>query len=735
MRRALPLSVQLLLTFVGLLIGLAAVLTTAAHRTLRTNLETDATRHVSLATRSREQTLTQLFQLRQQRAEGILATLESLCSEPLDSGRLAWVDTCVHPMMDDYLASEGAVGALFTYKNRVVRRTGRLVAAAAPAPGTLAQVVRTADGSIEYVMRAQGPDVALTLQFNDDQVTRLFFEDGGGFGRSADLFLLAASGQFLTPTSHASETPVESEALLARCRSGADAFVGLDFRNVRSFQSFRPVAVLGDVCVGASLGYNETLAPADQLRAVLVERVAYFVIVGIALSLVAAHWISAPVRRLATSARKVQSGHFERPLPLRGPSEVRALGHAFNEMSNDLAELVAKEQTARREAEDANRSKDDFLATVSHELRTPLTAVLGWAHMLRAADVPADRMAHGLAVIERSARAQSRLIDDLLDVSRIASNRLRMTREPVRMADVVEQALDQVRPQAVAKQVEIHSQLTDSALVLADPRRLEQVVCNLVWNAIKFTEAPGQITVLLTRREREMVLSVTDTGVGISSAFLPYVFEWFRQADPRSRSQSGLGLGLGIVRHIVQLHGGSVRAESGGAGLGATFTVTLPVHQPAAHPLGAGAAAKPRVSSVTHRLESARVLVVEDDEDARDLVRLTLEEEGAYVETVTNARDARREVLAGPPDVLISDIRMPEEDGYSLMQSLRREGVVTPAIALTAYARHEDADQARAAGFQIHLSKPIDAGRLVDAVAALLPEGSDLVSCTNDSPR
>ena len=302
------------------------------------------------------------------------------------------------------------------------------------------------------------------------------------------------------------------------------------------------------------------------------------------------------------------------------------------------------------------------------------------------------------------------------------------------MADVVEQALDQVRPQAIAKQVEIHSQLTNGALVLADPRRLEQVVCNLVWNAIKFTEAPGQITVLLSLRDREMVLSVTDTGVGISSAFLPYVFEWFRQADPRSRSQSGLGLGLGIVRHIVQLHGGSVRAESGGAGLGATFTVTLPVHQPVSHAPDAGTTA-PRVPSVNHRLESARVLVVEDDEDARDLVRVTLEEEGAYVETVTNARDARREVLAGPPDVLISDIRMPEEDGYSLMQSLRRQGVVTPAIALTAYARHEDADQARAAGFQIHLSKPIDAGRLVDAVAALLPEGSDLVSCANDSAR
>ncbi len=721
MRRALPLSIQLLLTFVGLLIGLAAVLTTAAYRTLRTNLETDAIRHVSLATRSREQTLTQLFQMRQQRADGFLATVVSYCGELTNSPRLAWADSCFEPMVEDFRKSERAVGALLTYRNRPLRRSGRRVVPEAPIHPALARVVRTPDGAIEYVLKAERRDLALTLQFNDDQVTKLFFEDAGGIGRSADVFLLEATGQFLTPTAHAAETVVQSVELLARCRSGADAFVDLDFGNVKSFQSFRPVAVLGDACVGASLRYAETLAPADRLRAVLVERVFWFVIAGALLSLVAAQWISAPVRRLAQSARKLQAGHFERPLPLRGPSEVRALGHAFNEMSNELAELVAKEQTARREAEEANRSKDDFLATVSHELRTPLTAVLGWAHMLRAADVPADRLAHGLAVIERSARAQSRLIEDLLDVSRIASNRLHMTREPVKMAEVVEQALDQVRPQAAEKQVEIHSDLTDGGLVLGDARRLEQVVSNLVSNAVKFTEPQGHINLRLSRGEREMVLLVTDTGVGISSAFLPFVFEWFRQEDPRSRSQSGLGLGLGITRHILQLHGGAIRAESRGAGLGATFTVTLPVYEPATSGAQRPAEAQPRPASAAQRLDAARVLVVEDDEDARDLVRVTLEAAGACVETVSSASDARREILAGPPDVLISDVRMPEEDGYSLLRSLRREGVATPAIALTAYARKEDVDQARAAGFQIHLSKPVDARRLVDAVAALLP--------------
>ena len=720
MRRAVPLSIQLLLTFVGLLLGMAAVLTTAAYTSLVANLQTEASRRVSLATRTRAQALSQVFQLRQQRAEGFLTTLESFCAEPMDSGRLAWAQDCARPMVDDFRKSERALGARLTYRNGRVGRSGQRVSDETVPTGALATVVRTADGAVEYVMKARRRQTALTLQFNHEEVDKLF-DDQSAFGRSAEVFLIDADGQFLTPLRHAaSTTPTEAAGLLARCRAGADGFVDVDFSGVNSFQSFQPLEVLGAACVGARLRYDEALAPAEQLRQDLGKRVAWFVIGGIVLALLAAHWISAPVRRLARSARKLQTGLFERPLPLGGPSEVRALGRAFNAMSNDLAELVAKEQAARRDAEDANRSKDDFLATVSHELRTPLTAVLGWAHMLRADDVPPDRLRHGLAVIERSARAQSRLIDDLLDVSRIVSNRLRMVREPVPFAQVIEAALDQLRPQAEAKQLDLQTDVSDSALVLGDPRRLEQVVSNLVGNAIKFTESPGHIRVRLERADRHLILSVSDTGVGIASAFLPYVFEWFRQADARARSQSGLGLGLGIVRHLVHLHGGSVRAESRGAGEGATFTVTLPVYEPATLDLSPAQTRLPALPAIAHRLDAARVLVVEDDEDARELVRVTLEAAGAYVETVATASDARREMLAGPPDVLISDIRMPEEDGYSLMRSLRGAGLDTPAIALTAYARQEDADEARAAGFQIHLPKPVDARRLVDAVATLL---------------
>lgn len=720
MLRAVPLSVQLLLTFVGLLTGMTAVLTTAAYNASERDLGREAARNVSLAAHTREHTLNQLFQLRQQRAEGFLSSVEALCGEPVSSGRLAWVGDCVRPMVDDFRRAERSVGALLTYRGRRIGRSGVVSATASPTPGALARVMRTGEGSIEYLMRVSQGETTLTLQFDHDEVAKLF-GDYSGHARNPTVHLVDHDGRFLSSTGDdlAGVSPHQRAAFQERCRMGAEAIIEVDYRGIKSFQSFRPLATLGSACVAASVGYDEALAPAKRLRTQLVTRGAWFVIVGALVSLIAAQWIAAPVKRLAASARRLQTGRFDRPIALAGPSEVRDLGRAFNAMGNDLAELVAKEQAARREAEDASRAKDEFLATVSHELRTPLTAILGWAQMLRSERLPPDRARHGIAVIERSALAQSQLIDDLLDVSRIVSNRLRITREPVQLGDVVLAALDAVRPQAAAKQVEIETFLSSAAPVLGDARRLEQVVWNLAWNAVKFSEASGRVTVRLEVDDRHVTLSVADTGVGISSAFLPYVFEWFRQEDPRLRSQSGLGLGLGIVRHLVQLHGGSVRAESAGLGHGATFVVTLPLHEPVApvvntRPLESD----PRPAA--HSLHTARVLVVEDDEDTREMVRATLENAGASVEVVASAQDARREMLIDTPDILISDIRMPEEDGYSLMRSLRGAGIVTPAIALTAYARREDADEAHAAGFQTHLAKPFDAIELVAAVAALL---------------
>jgi signal transduction histidine kinase len=493
--------------------------------------------------------------------------------------------------------------------------------------------------------------------------------------------------------------------------------VATDYRGIVAMQMYRPIAAIGGACVVARVDYADVIAPAERLRAELVARGAWFVLLGAVLSLVAAHWIAAPVRRLVMSARQLQTGRFDRPIPIAGPSEVRALGRAFNVMGNDLAELVAKEQAARRDAEAANRAKDEFLATVSHELRTPLSAIMGWSHMLRAGQLPPERVRHGLEVIERNARAQKQLIEDLLDVSRIVGNRLRITREPVRLAEMIDAALDAVRPQAAAKRIAIETALSD-ATVLGDAQRLQQVIWNLAWNAVKFTQPGGRVRVQMTTSTHEVTIAVSDTGVGISKAFLPYVFEWFRQGDAAAKTQPGLGLGLGIVRHLVQLHGGRVGAESDGEGQGATFVVTLPLHTPAgphAEAPRAGAA----VESPRPTLDGIRVLVVEDDDDTRELLRLTLEAAAASVTTATSADQARSEMFHLAPDVLVSDIRMPEEDGYALIKSIRAAGLETPAIALTAYARREDAHDALAAGFQRHLPKPVDATRLIDAVLTL----------------
>jgi signal transduction histidine kinase len=720
MRRVLPLSVQLLLTLVGLLVGMTAVLTRAAYSSLRTNLETEAIRNVDDVTRAREQAITQLFQLRQQRAAGFLASVESLCAEPVGSGRLAWVDECARTMVNDFRRSERALGAVLRHHNRLIRRSGPVPSRVVPPPGALAVVVRGANGAVQYLMKATQRETTLTLLFDDDGVAHLFGQRAS-VGRGDEVVLVDYHGEFLAPRRHdMTALPAGRAAeFLKPCRSGG-ARVGPDYRGVKAFQSFRPLPVLGTACVAAIVGYDVSVAPAERLRADLVTRGGWFVVVGIVLSLLAAQWISAPIRRLATSARKLQTGRFDRPIPLSGPSEVRALGRAFNAMGNDLAELVAMEQAARRAAEHANRSKDEFLATVSHELRTPLNAILGWAQLLRSGKLPADQARHGIAVIERNARTQSQLIDDLLDVSSIVSNRLRLSREPVQLTETVEDVLDSVRPQAGAKQIEIETIGADSALVLGDPRRLEQIVGNLVWNAVKFTQPSGRVTVQVKRTDREVMLTVSDTGAGISSAFLPYIFEWFRQEDARSRSQAGLGLGLGIVRHLVQLHGGQVQAESRGLGRGATFTVTLPIYNPPAPVVTAPRRAIQAPRPIEHRLDATRVMVVEDDQDTREIVRRTLESAGASVEVAATANEARHRMLTDAPDVLISDIRMPEEDGYSLIRSLRSAGIETPAIALTAYARHEDADAAHAAGFQMHLPKPIDAGQLVDAVATLL---------------
>ena len=398
------------------------------------------------------------------------------------------------------------------------------------------------------------------------------------------------------------------------------------------------------------------------------------------------------------------------------------------------ARALEDARRAWREAENASRSKDEFLATVSHELRTPLNAMLGWAQLLQLALEDQAKLNRGLEVIARSARAQSQLIDDLLDVSRIISGKMRLNVRSVDLLPVIGAAVEAVRPAAEAKQIQIRQLLDPLAgPVAGDSDRLQQVVWNLLANAVKFTPRGGKVEVRLERINSHVDIIVADTGAGISPEFLPLVFERFRQFDSSTtRTQGGLGLGLAIVRHLAELHGGTVRVESPGAGEGATFVVSLPlavarldpVEEERVHPFldpqerRATCADDPALN-----LDGIRVLVVDDEPDARETLAQILEHCDAEVLAVGSADEALRELERFRPHVLLSDIGMPGEDGYSLIRRVRalppERGGRIPAAALTAFARGEDRRRALLAGFQMHVAKPVDIHDLAAVVAAL----------------
>jgi PAS domain S-box-containing protein len=399
--------------------------------------------------------------------------------------------------------------------------------------------------------------------------------------------------------------------------------------------------------------------------------------------------------------------------------------------------LLAAERQARaeaesltREAETANRSKDEFLATLSHELRTPLNAMLGWAQLLKVGNLPHDEFTQGLDTIERNARVQSQLIEDLLDLSRIISGKLRIDVGPVDLPAVIAATLDTIRPAADAKGIQLVPVIDSHAgAIRGDANRLQQVVWNLLSNAIKFTPRGGRVEIFLTSAgDNTVEISVSDTGQGIAQEFLPHVFDRLRQADASiTRKHGGLGLGLAIVRHLVELHGGTVSARSPGIDQGATFTVRLPVsateHQPehAARPRSTSDA--PHVSQMPS-LAGSRVLVVDDEPDARDLIARILRQCGADVAVASSVKEALATMETFRPDLLLSDIGMPDEDGYSLIRRVRALPDVqlagVPAIALTALARKEDAARAVAEGFQQHVAKPVEPAELAGAVSELL---------------
>jgi PAS domain S-box-containing protein len=376
------------------------------------------------------------------------------------------------------------------------------------------------------------------------------------------------------------------------------------------------------------------------------------------------------------------------------------------------------------EAQAANRAKDEFLAVLSHELRTPLNAIYGWARMLASETLSGDDEQRALAVIERNARAQAQLIDDLLDVSRIVTGKMRLTTQPVDPATVVSQALDGIRPTADARQIRLHAALDPQVgALLGDPDRLQQVVWNLLTNAVKFTPRGGTVRVEVRRADSRVRIVVADDGEGIEPHVLPHVFERFTQADSSTtRVRGGLGIGLSLVRHLVELHGGAVTAHSEGPGKGATFTVDLPVPAitPEAIVRRPAAVAAPRSGTSASAVTGLTVLVVDDDPDSLELLRTILTAAGAHVEPAGSADTALEILMRKPIDVVVADIEMPGEDGYSLIRKIRAtRGSALPAIALTAYGRLEDRGRALTAGFTLHMTKPADPTELITAVGRL----------------
>ena len=490
-----------------------------------------------------------------------------------------------------------------------------------------------------------------------------------------------------------------------------------------SYTLVRPVTVTGET-VGTLYISRDLQDLRDRVQ-VGAAAVAVFLLIALAAAFLIArrlqHVIAAPLLELAGAARTISTSqdYTVRVTPANN-DEVGVVIQAFNAMLDRISERNG-------ELSRANRLKDEFLATLSHELRTPLGAVLGWTRVLRTTGAEGATRERALEAIERNARAQARLIEDLLEISRIVSGKLSLQVKTVDLADIIDAAVEVVRPAAAAKQIALTTEMAvRPAMTSGDPDRLQQIVWNLISNAVKFTPPGGAARIRLTRNNGYRIV-VTDTGEGIDPRFLPHVFDAFRQADgTTTREHGGLGLGLAIARELVELHGGTIKARSDGAGRGSTFQVDLPSmvsESPAPGGTPASAVGRETPASDRDLLRDLRILVVDDEADARDLIEMALAQYGAVVTTADSAAAALAEIDRRVPDVLLSDVGMPREDGYDLIRRLRsrplERGGGIPAIAVTAYASAKDRESALASGYEAHVAKPFEPEVLARTVAAL----------------
>ena len=578
---------------------------------------------------------------------------------------------------------------------------------------------------------------------SQDSLDVLQLEDGRIFERSSKV--LSVEGRSVgrlwsfRDVTQSYRSEIASRQLAAIVASSDDAIVGKDLNSVITSWNYGAERIFGytaEEMIGTSI---MRLIPPDRQteeqeilsRIRRGERVDHFETIRLAKDGRQLN-ISVTVSPIKDSAgRVVGASKVARDITERKNAEatLKKVSEEAEEANRQRLLLLDSERVARSQAERASRMKDEFLATLSHELRTPLNAVVGWANLLRSGKPTTNELRKGLETIERNARIQAQIIEDLLDMSRIISGKVRLNVRRIDLPNVLNQSIEIVRPTAETKSIHLDSVIDlDAGTILGDPDRLQQVFWNLLNNAIKFTPVGGEVQVVVKSVHPYIEVNVIDTGEGIAPEFLPYVFDRFLQGDASiTRHHGGLGLGLAIVKQLVELHGGYVRVRSGGIGKGATFTVRLPLRviyselQEESGHLEATPQASLTFPDVS--LTNVHILVVDDDVDASELVKRMLEIAGATVSTAGSASEAMERILATRPDVLVCDLGMPGEDGYSLIRKLRaleesQEGTL-PAIALTAYARWEDRTRAIRSGFQNHLAKPVEPAELLAVVSGL----------------
>jgi signal transduction histidine kinase/CheY-like chemotaxis protein len=724
------------LALVGLNIVAVAMLAWFGYQTSRESLTGQARASARITADAREQSLIRTLTRQRERMQAFLASVQSLCGESTSSRTVGLEPECVRVALSGFRRAERSVAVELRNGKRRAAVAGtwpanvafpplesEQLASIAPSSSTTSPA-GAADGPAIYTMQAQRGRLSVRSVYEIGYLAPEF-SNRSGLRAQDEVFLLDRNGHILLPLDSENARTLDRPAfagLVERCLNGEDGDALIDGGTGTSMLAgFQQVAAIGGGCTIARLDYGDVLASLQRLGRLFAMVSGLFIVVGSVVSLIVARNVTTSIARLAGAAGELEAGNFDRAVQVGGPPEVRQLGRAMSRMARAIGDLVRRESEARQEAEAANRTKDDFLATLSHELRTPLTAILGWVTILRQAPEDGPRTDHALRVIERCARTEARLIEDLLDVTRIINGQLRLTLADASPVSVVDAALESVRPAAETKGVTLHRHVEGVVGPLtADPHRLQQVVWNLLANSVRFTPRGGRVDVRLRQIGSATEIRVSDSGIGIAPDLLPHVFERFRQGEHGTmRSHGGLGLGLAIVRHIVELHAGTVRAESAGTDCGATFIVSLPsipvrpALQSAPWPIDKGIV----------DLNGACVLVADDDPDAREVLRTILEISGAQVATAASAAETRALIQRLHPDVLISDIGMPEEDGYALIESVRATESPThrlPAIALTARARAEDVERALQAGFEIHIAKPVDANRLLATIASLL---------------